>query len=158
MRAVRNCVSPDQLLRRVLDECDYESGLTSRGRANVDKFMASLRSRHQAQPGSLADALEFIRDASPDAEAPPHDFGDAVRLMTIHKSKGLEFPVVFLPFLHRDRGTGTPIIGYSHQHGLGVKWRDPATRKGVPDVAHKSNTDRANRMQTERRIVCSTLV
>ena len=43
---IRNCVSPDQLLRRVLDDCDYESGLTSRGRANVEKFMAALRSRH----------------------------------------------------------------------------------------------------------------
>lgn len=140
LRSIRNCVSPDQLLRRVLDDCDYESGLTSRGRANVEKFMAALRSRHQAQPASLSEALDFIRDASPDAEAPPPDFGDAVRLMTIHKSKGLEFPVVFLPFLHRDRGTSTPIIGYTHANGLGVKWRDPATRKGVPDMAHEANT------------------
>jgi ATP-dependent helicase/nuclease subunit A len=148
LRAIRNCVSPDQLLRRVLDDCDYESGLTSRGRANVEKFMAALRARHESQPGSLADALDYIRDASPDAEAPPPDFGDAVRLMTIHKSKGLEFPVVFLPFLHRDRGNGTPIVGYTHQHGLGVKWRDPATRKGIADIAHKANTERANQMQS----------
>ena len=98
LRAIRNCVSPDQLLRRVLDDCDYESGLTARGRANVEKFLSALRSRHQASPGSLSDALDYIRDASPEAEAPPADFGDAVRLMTIHKSKGLEFPVVFLPY------------------------------------------------------------
>ena len=55
--------------------------------------------------------------------------------------------MVFLPYLHRDRGTGTPIIGYTHPHGLGVKWRDPATRKGVPDAAHDKNTDLAARMQ-----------
>jgi ATP-dependent helicase/nuclease subunit A len=147
LRAIRNCVSPDQLLRRVLDDCDYESGLTARGRANVEKFLSALRSRHQVEPAALSDALDYIRDASPEAEAPPADFGDAVRLMTIHKSKGLEFPVVFLPFLHRDRGTGTPIIGYTHTHGLGVKWRDPATRKGVPDAAHDKNTELAARMQ-----------
>ena len=148
LRVIRNCVSPDRLLRRVLDDCDYESGLTARGRANVEKFLSALRSRQQAYPGSLSDALDYIRDASPEAEAPPADFGDAVRLMTIHKSKGLEFPVVFLPYLHRDRGTGTPIIGYTHPHGLGVKWRDPATRKGVPDAAHGKNTDLATLMQT----------
>jgi ATP-dependent exoDNAse (exonuclease V) beta subunit len=147
LRAIRNCVSPDQLLRRVPDDCDYESGLTGRGRANVEKFLSALRSRYQAQPGSLSDALDYIRDASPEAEAPPADFGDAVRLMTIHKSKGLEFPVVFLPYLHRDRGTGTPIIGYTHPHGLGVKWRDPATRRGVPDASHEKNKQLAERMQ-----------
>ncbi len=147
LRAIRNCVSPDELLRRVLDDCDYEAGLTSRGRANVEKFLFALRTRFRSEPGSLSEALDHIRDASPEAEAPPADFGDAVRLMTIHKAKGLEFPVVFLPFLHRDRGTGTPIIGYSHQHGLGVKWRDPATRRGVPDTAHDANCELADRMQ-----------
>ncbi len=145
LRAIRNCVSPDELLRRVLDDCDYEAGLTSRGRANVEKFLFALRTRFRSEPGSLSEALDHIRDASPEAEAPPADFGDAVRLMTIHKAKGLEFPVVFLPFLHRDRGTGTPIIGYSHQHGLGVKWR--ATRRGVPDTAHDANCELADRMQ-----------
>lgn len=141
LRALRNSVSPDQLLRRVLDDCDYESGLSARGRANVEKFLAALRTRYRSEPGSLSDALDFIRDASPEAEAPPADFGDAVRLMTMHKSKGLEFPVVFLPFLHRDRGTGMPVIGYTHAHGLGVKWRDPATRKGVADSTYRANAD-----------------
>ncbi|HYP08507.1 MAG TPA: 3'-5' exonuclease, partial [Bryobacteraceae bacterium] len=147
LRRIANVVSPDQLLRRVLDDCDYERGLSSRGRANVEKFLAALRTRAQTQPGSLAEALDFIRDASPEAEAPPTDFGDAVRLMTIHKSKGLEFPVVFLPFLHRDRGTAQPIICYTHAHGLGVKWRDPETRKGVADAAHEANTAQAMRAQ-----------
>jgi ATP-dependent helicase/nuclease subunit A len=147
LREIRNCVSPDQLLRRVLDDCDYESGLSARGRANVEKFMAALRGRHRAEPGPLSDALDFIRDASPEAEAPPADFGDAVRLMTIHKSKGLEFPVVFLPFLHRDRGTGMPVIGYTHANGLGVKWRDPATRKGVADFTYEANESLAQRTQ-----------
>ncbi len=33
-----------------------------------------------------------------DVEMPPND--NAIKIMTIHKSKGLEFPVVILPFLH----------------------------------------------------------
>ena len=88
------------------------AGSTTRGRANVEKFLfLRLRTRFRLpNQDHLSEALDYIRDASPEAEAPPADLGDAVRLMTIHKAKGLEFPVVFLPFLHRDRGTGTPII------------------------------------------------
>jgi ATP-dependent exoDNAse (exonuclease V) beta subunit len=55
---------------------------------------------------------------------------------------------VFLPFLHRDRGTGQPIICYSYDHGLGVKWRDPETRKGVADAAHEANAAQAAQAQS----------
>lgn len=37
---------------------------------------------------------------------PFDDGGDAIRIMTIHKSKGLGFPLVLLPFLEWDLGTG----------------------------------------------------
>jgi ATP-dependent exoDNAse (exonuclease V) beta subunit len=144
LRLLRNRISPDRLLRRVMDDCDYESGLSSRGRANVEKFLSALRTRYSVAPAPLSQILELMENAAPDAEAPPADFGDSVRLMTIHKSKGLEFPVVFLPFLHSSRGSGFPIISYTHEHGLGVKWRDPAVRDGTGDAVWE-----ANRLATE---------
>jgi ATP-dependent helicase/nuclease subunit A len=141
LREMRNEVAPDRMLRRVVDAVDYESGLSSRARANIEKFLAGLRSRYDKSPAPLSTILNEIESAAPDSEAPPADFGDAVRLMTIHKSKGLEFPIVFLPFLHSSRGAGFPVVSYSHQCGLGIKWRDPATRKGVPDAIHTANQD-----------------
>src|SRR5215204_7083000 len=69
--------------------------------------------------------------------------------MTIHKSKGLEFPIVCLPSLHTGRNNDSPIIGYSRQHGLGVKWRDPATRKGASDTIHEANLRLEERRNAE---------
>jgi ATP-dependent helicase/nuclease subunit A len=142
-------MSPDRLLRRVMDECGYETGLTSRGRANVEKFLSAIRTRYALSPVPLSQILRAMENAAPDAEAPPADFGDAVRLMTIHKSKGLEFPVVFLPFLHSGRGSGFPIISYTHDHGLGVKWRDPAARDGAGDTVWDANRAATEAWQSE---------
>ena len=132
LRLMRDSISPDRLLRRVIDASDYESALTDRGRANLEKFLSLIRGEFR---GSLSELMGKIGQLAPDAEAPPSDFGNAVRLMTIHKSKGLEFPIVFLPSLQKGTGNGMPIITYAAGLGLGVKWRDPDGWKGAGDAA-----------------------
>ncbi len=62
-----------------------------------------LEREHQNQSG-IADFLEFW-DKSPDKFAVPTPEGNnAIKIMTIHKSKGLEFPVVIFPFADEDYG------------------------------------------------------
>lgn len=47
--------------------------------------------------------LNQIHDAHAEIPRPPLDAGDAVSLMTIHGSKGLEWPIVFIPDLARPK-------------------------------------------------------
>ncbi len=52
----------------------------------------------------LEAATEAVRDLEEEGESPLADEAlDAVRISSIHKAKGLEFPVVILPDLHRAR-------------------------------------------------------
>ena len=89
-------------LETVLDETHYEDWLRAqpRGeqkRANAQRLLAMTRQFDQFQRQGLFRFLKFIeaqQRAGEDREPAAVETGDAVRLMSIHKSKGLEFPVV----------------------------------------------------------------
>ncbi len=146
IRLLRDSISPDRLLRKVIDDSDYESELSDRGRANVEKFLNMIRNQFK---GSIDNLLDQLDRSSPDAEAPPSDFGNAVRLMSIHKSKGLEFPIVFLPGLHKGTGGHLPVITFAEAFGLGVKWRDPDSWEGAGDTAYRRIEAMQKRRQRE---------
>jgi ATP-dependent helicase/nuclease subunit A len=153
LRAVRDAVSPDRLLARALDASGYESALEPASTANVEKFLALLRERYRGGAritGDLALELDVLRSNESEAEAPPDDSSNAVRILTVHKAKGLEFPVVFLAHAHRDvRGT-TPNIAFSRDHGIGVRWREPGGAESTGDAAHQRiHADRTRREARE---------
>ncbi|MEE9584509.1 MAG: UvrD-helicase domain-containing protein, partial [Candidatus Brocadiales bacterium] len=53
---------------------------------------------------------------------------DVLKLMTIHSAKGLEFPVVALADLSRDRRNRTGDLTFSKKTGLGFRTFNPVTR------------------------------
>lgn len=70
--------------------------------ANVARVVELIREMQHGLP-SLAPLVRELRErierGEDEAQGAPEGITDGVRLMTIHKSKGLEFPVVILPDL-----------------------------------------------------------
>lgn len=66
----------------------------------VRRFQEVVHKASERGMGSLAAFLDFWKQSSGEEKVPLPESVDAVRIMTIHKSKGLEFPVVFSPFLY----------------------------------------------------------
>ena len=143
-RRERDLTPLDRLLARLLAETGYESWLLQQPDgaqrvANVRKLMALARKCRSGGASGLAEFVEraedLEREQAREAEAqPPDQTADAVRLLTVHAAKGLEFPVVILPAINRGTRSDQEAIRFSPGIGAGIRWRDPLTGHQEPDL------------------------
>lgn len=155
-----------ELMNRILQDTGYEAFLMGHldGLArleNIDFLRGLLRQLGRCDEGanSLASFLEMMDRA----EADESDLGelpetvtlenDAVNLLTVHRSKGLEFPIVFLPRLERrfrERKISETLC--DREGGMARQGVDSARRRRYPTLAHRTLIDRMRRKDRSEEI------
>ena len=99
-----------ELVEKCLELTGYDAALLceflgERKLANVYKLVEQARTLDRTEPGDLWGFItqlgEFVVQAPKEALAATQAEGDVINIMTIHKAKGLEFPVVVLADMDR---------------------------------------------------------
>jgi ATP-dependent helicase/nuclease subunit A len=152
-RGVASQVSLETLIDRAVSVTGYDRHLLSlpggpRRMANVRKLMRMAREYEAEEGRDLRGFVDSLaeRDAiqTREGEAPLEaEAVDAVRLMTIHRAKGLEFPVVCVADLGKDGRDDEGALRISDDGSVGLR----LARLGGGAV----NSERLERIKAEQR-------
>ncbi|MHB8656651.1 MAG: UvrD-helicase domain-containing protein [Solirubrobacteraceae bacterium] len=125
--------------------------------ANVRKLMR-LATEHELDSGrDLAGFLDLLRRRATgreaggrESEAPVESEAlDAVRLMTIHRAKGLEFPVVCVADLGRVPYRPLELIRLGRDGRVGLRLAEPGTGRKEPALAYRALGDEQQQAESE---------
>jgi ATP-dependent helicase/nuclease subunit A len=130
LRQLAGRLSPDQMIQEILEATWFEPylALTADGPKAIGNVAKLADMAREASRSALAirEFIEMIELAATDnareAEAAlVEEEADVVTIMTVHKSKGLEFPVVIVPELNRATGRRNwPLFEFAAEMGIAV--------------------------------------
>lgn len=138
-----------ELLWKILDDTgylDYVSAMPAGGkrRANLEMLAEKAAAYESTSYRGLFHFVRYIENL----QKYEVDFGEAgtigeeedtVRIMSIHKSKGLEFPVVFAAGLGKNfnRQDSRGALAVHQKYGVGCDWVEPRLRMKTPTLLKK---------------------
>ena len=155
----------EALLERGIQATGYDLAILARAGgerrlANLRKLMRLAREYEHAEGRDLRGFISFAQtqelvEAREGEAALESDGLDAVRLMTIHRAKGLEFPVVCVADLGRQGAGGRPRLLLGDDGTVGLRLAALGGGDPVPALAYErlaAEEDRAD-AEEERRLL-----
>ncbi|NMA86984.1 MAG: UvrD-helicase domain-containing protein [Tissierellia bacterium] len=120
------------LVMELIDRTYYEETLLlqeggKQALANVYKFMDIVREFDREHSASIEDFIDYIEEVKNLEESQAKietEDADVVKLMTIHKAKGLQFPVVVIPQMARGFNYDKSSILFHKKIGIGIKYEE----------------------------------
>ncbi|MBT3181113.1 MAG: ATP-dependent helicase [Deltaproteobacteria bacterium] len=148
---------PSEILRKTISLTGYEiicrnldnsGGMT----ANVDRFISLAASIERQEPTPLRGFTEFVKELKQRSARigdPPAagDTSNAIRCMTVHAAKGLEFPIVILPDLFRKMKVTGGKWQFTRERGIAFKMKTSSQPLGKREETerykelHKHDSD-----------------
>lgn len=127
-------VKVNKLLDELILLTNYESILLAQPNgiqavANIEKFIRLVNEYTEENQYSIYEFLKKINrlmsEEQQETEAAIEaENGDTVKIMTIHKSKGLQFPYVFIPDLSRESKKDDSLLKFDSKLGLTCRVAD----------------------------------
>ncbi|TJX13876.1 hypothetical protein E9840_07885 [Tissierella creatinini] len=132
MYEIKDILSTERILERLLEKTNFIEGhlLMNKGKqalANIYKFQDMVLKFEANSTKSLEDFIDYLEMLKDEAESEgviESEDADVVKLLTIHKSKGLQFPVVIIPEMSKDIRSFYPRFLFSKDIGIGFKIGD----------------------------------
>ena len=153
LRAKRSGLS--ELLRFAVEASEYRAVAAAnfdgaQRLANIEKMFTLAERFERSGAYLIRDFVRFVREfeeaGGRESEGQIDDSADAIRLMSIHQSKGLEFPVVVVPDLHRQPDNRREWWALDRHRGLTLKVPDGRGRQ-VAGSAYTTFGERAKRRE-----------
>ncbi|WP_163868362.1 UvrD-helicase domain-containing protein [Myxococcus eversor] len=153
LRRERDRLGVRELLLAALDMTGYREALAGspyaeQASANVEKLLSLASRRDERGTGgcvAFARELRMLAESKPnEAQADLLDAGDprAVQLLTIHRAKGLEWPIVVVPAMGSKRRGTSARAHFERSHGIALKpW--------VPDSVEEYTSNRFEAVRQE---------
>jgi len=107
---------PYDLVQELFRACRVFEG-SGEDDAFLLRFLELVHNAETAGCGSLSAFLEFWRDKGHAEKIPQPEQAPAVRVLTMHKAKGLQFPVVVIPFHSSSKKRSMGLTTVDHGDG-----------------------------------------
>lgn len=147
-RSLSSVSSVQELLRTIYDDSGYLSVVTALNNGEVRRLNLLLlleyaSSYEEFGKSGLSGFMRYIEKMKKnDSDFKPagtvSEYADVVRIMTVHKSKGLEFPIVFLSDCARTRPNSNSGLIIHEKIGMGMNICDKKTFRKYSTVPYEA--------------------